>query len=163
MKLKLVVSVALTGWFFNLLVSEKAKAKSLTDVDNSALITSLQKVENHRVLSENNLSPNHQRQTFLISEVFNLTGVWRSNDGGIYYVRQVGNQLWWYGQSADGGVKYSNVFRAIIVGDRATGEWADVPKGTNTNAGVLSIEIFSNNRFVQKGSNFGPVEWNRIS
>ncbi|MDZ8263456.1 hypothetical protein [Nostoc sp. ChiQUE01b] len=163
MKLKLVVSVALTGLFFNLLVSQETKAKSLTIVDNSASITSLQKAETHKVLSESSLSPSHQRQTFLISEVFNLSGVWQSNDGGTYYVTQVGNQVWWYGQSADGGVGYTNVFRGILVGDRATGEWVDVPKGGNRNVGVVSIEIFSNYRFVQKGSNFGPVEWNRIS
>ncbi|HYX12981.1 MAG TPA: hypothetical protein VE944_01155 [Nostoc sp.] len=160
MKLKLVVSVALTGLFFNLLVSQEAKAKTLTGVENSASITFLQKTDTHRVLSESSLSPSHQRQTFLISQVFNLTGVWQAKEGGTYYVRQVGDKLWWYG---DGGSGYSNVFRGVISGDRATGEWVDVPKGGNTGAGNLSIEVFSNNRFVQKASSgFGIFEWNRI-
>lgn len=28
-----------------------------------------------------------------------LTGVWSCDDGGTYFIRQVGNIVWWYGES----------------------------------------------------------------
>jgi hypothetical protein len=31
----------------------------------------------------------------------NLTGAWGSNDGGTYYMRQVGNDIWWAGLTRD--------------------------------------------------------------
>jgi hypothetical protein len=40
-----------------------------------------------------------------------MNGVWRANDGGTYYVRQVGNDVWWVGMSADGGKTWTNVFK----------------------------------------------------
>lgn len=39
-----------------------------------------------------------------------MNGTWRGNDGGIYYVRQVGSNVWWLGVSAkDDGKTFSNV------------------------------------------------------
>jgi hypothetical protein len=32
---------------------------------------------------------------------FNLTGTWIANDGGTYYIRQTGNELWWAGFSVE--------------------------------------------------------------
>ena len=31
----------------------------------------------------------------------NLTGAWGSNDGGTYYIRQLGNEIWWAGLTRD--------------------------------------------------------------
>ncbi|MBN3894304.1 MAG: hypothetical protein HWQ41_03220 [Nostoc sp. NOS(2021)] len=162
--LKLIVSITLTSLFLNFPISKEANAKSLTGVDNTASITSLQKSENHKVLSESSISPSYLKQTFLISQVnFDLNGVWRSNDGGVYYVRQINNQLWWYGESA--GI-YTNVFQGTIIGNAVIGQWVDVPKGINRNAGSLSILIISNNQFVQSTlqsqSGFYPTQWTRF-
>src|SRR5437879_4941641 len=38
-----------------------------------------------------------------------LTGRWTANDGGTYYIRQLGNELWRYGESGDGGRSWTNV------------------------------------------------------
>lgn len=38
-----------------------------------------------------------------------LTGTWRCNDGGTYFVRQVGREIWWLGRSADSGASFTNV------------------------------------------------------
>jgi hypothetical protein len=163
--LKLIVSITVTSLFFNVLISQEAKAKSLTEVDNTASVTNLQKLENHKVLSESRLLLNHQKQKFIIAQAFDLNGVWRSNDGGIYYVRQTGNQLWWYGESGSGGI-YSNVFQGTIINDSVTGQWVDVPKGANRGSGSMSLRIVSNNSFVQTTSpalsGFGPVQWTRF-
>ena len=41
-----------------------------------------------------------------------LTGEWHAADGGIYYLRQIGNILWWNGMSGgNDGRTFNNVFR----------------------------------------------------
>ena len=40
----------------------------------------------------------------------NLTGTWKADDGGIYYIRNIGNVVWWLGISgSDDGKTFSNV------------------------------------------------------
>jgi hypothetical protein len=79
-----------------------------------------------------------------------LTGVWAATDGGTYYVRQLGNTVWWLGLSADQGRTFANIFEGTIrtrtVDDRRVtrieGEWADVPvggSGSARNNGRLTI------------------------
>jgi hypothetical protein len=76
-----------------------------------------------------------------------LTGRWDCDDGGIYYIRQVGNELWWTGKSAKGekGKKaaFANVFHGRIKGNVITGSWADDPAGKDRGAGTLTLEIVS--------------------
>jgi hypothetical protein len=93
----------------------------------------------------------------------NLTGRWNCNDGGTYFVRQTGSELWWYGQSHDGGATWSNVFHGNISGNQVNGRWADVPHGKLRNAGEMSVEIVGSNtlRAVRKTGGFGGSEWNR--
>lgn len=98
------------------------------------------------------------------SQNFNLTGRWRCNDGGIYYLRQVGNELWWYGQSNDNDPEFSNVYHATIHGNATiVGRWADVPVGGTGGSGELDLKIVSNNRLtaIRRTGNFGGTEWTR--
>jgi hypothetical protein len=38
----------------------------------------------------------------------NLTGAWKANDGGTYYIRNIGNDVWWLGTSGnDDGKTFS--------------------------------------------------------
>ena len=56
-----------------------------------------------------------------------LTGTYRADDGGIYYMQQAGNILVWAGMSLDSGLPadnvwhrgldFTNVFRGTINGD----------------------------------------------
>jgi hypothetical protein len=93
----------------------------------------------------------------------NLTGRWRCNDGGTYFIRQVGSDLWWYGQSGDGGATWSNVFHGSIQGNQVIGRWADVPHGKLQNAGEMSLEILGNRklRAIRRTGGFGGSEWSR--
>ena len=68
-----------------------------------------------------------------------LTGAWKANDGGTYYVRRLGNVVWWVGKSADNGASWTNVFRGTTDGDTITGEWADVIH--NSGFGTLTLKI----------------------
>src|SRR5437762_7032828 len=69
----------------------------------------------------------------------NLTGTYMADDGGIYYLQQSGNTLWWAGLSLDRelpadfvwhrGLYFHNVFRGIINSDNTIiGEWSDVSR-----------------------------------
>ena len=93
----------------------------------------------------------------------NLTGRWRCNDGGAYFIRQVDSELWWYGQSSDGGATWSNVFHGRIQGNRVVGRWADVPQGRLRNAGEMSLQILGNRglKAIQRTGGFGGSEWSR--
>lgn len=104
-----------------------------------------------------------EQDSSLLMAQADLTAVWNCNDGGIYFVRQVGNQIWWYGQSSDGGNTWSNVFQGTITGSQITGSWADVPKGSIRGYGWMTLEIQGGDRFVKiaGGENFGGSVWSR--
>jgi hypothetical protein len=90
------------------------------------------------------------------------TGVYRADDGGTYYVRVIGDQVWWAGESADGGRNFTNVFHGTVIGSTGIyGDWADVPKGRNAHAGKLRLEINSPTSFTAtaKTGGFGGSHW----
>lgn len=101
--------------------------------------------------------------SFLVAQASNLSGAWNCNDGGVYFIRQVGNELWWYGQSSGGGRAWSNVFHGVIRGDQIAGRWADVPKGRNREYGEMVLLISDANRLdrISGGQNFGGRVWSR--
>lgn len=70
-----------------------------------------------------------------------MNGVWRANDGGTYYVRQLGNQIWWLGMSADGGRSWTNVFHGTKTGNVVQGTWADVPRGSIRSGGSMNLQV----------------------
>jgi hypothetical protein len=96
-----------------------------------------------------------------------LTGVWRANDGGTYYLRQIGNILWWNGMSANDGRTFNNIFKGTIILTTGTivGDWADVPRGTIMGQGTLTLKIVSPTtiqKVSQTGSGFGAITWQKI-
>ena len=75
-----------------------------------------------------------------------LTGAWAGNDAGTYYIRQVGDCVWWFGTEvrdiepgATGQRGFANVATGRIVGTRVDLEWADVPLGDTVNGGGLTF------------------------
>src|ERR1700684_2611506 len=70
-----------------------------------------------------------------------ITGTWRANDGGHYYVRQVGDEIWLFGQSGDGGKSWANVYHGVRNGTTVTGTWADVPRGAKRSSGLLNLLV----------------------
>jgi hypothetical protein len=78
---------------------------------------------------------------------FDLTGPWAGDDGGIYYLRQLGSVLWWNGMSGregsplDLGREWNNVGRGVITGLQIEVEWSDVPRGESLNDGTLILNI----------------------
>jgi hypothetical protein len=95
---------------------------------------------------------------------FNLTGRWRCNDGGTYYLRQLGDELWWLGKSPNDGATWTNVYRGKIQGTNVVGNWADVPHGGIMGNGQMNLQVVNPNLFrsTQKTGGFGGSEWTRI-
>jgi hypothetical protein len=74
-----------------------------------------------------------------------LTGAWAGNDTGVYYIRQVGDCVWWFatevrdielGPTNQRG--FANVASGRIVGTQVDLEWVDVPLGYTVNGGGLT-------------------------
>ena len=96
----------------------------------------------------------------------NIDGVWRSNQGGTYYIRQIDDHIFWYGESSSNAPAWSNVaFGSITRGQSTfTLRWVDVPKGFTRSHGMLTLQIISNNeiRRVNQTGGFGDNSWRRI-
>ncbi len=94
---------------------------------------------------------------------YNLSGTWNCDDGGIYYIRQVGDRIWWYGEASPNSPLWSNVFEGEIYGNKIISKWADVPKGRLTNSGYLELEVVSESRIVAKTKTggFGGSVWTK--
>jgi hypothetical protein len=95
--------------------------------------------------------------------LIDLTGVWQCDDGGIYYVRQLGATVWWYGERDPNTPSWSNVMRGSIGGNMINAEWSDVPKGSIMQNGNLVLQIVSNNELVavSKTGGFAGSHWTR--
>ncbi|MEK0084025.1 hypothetical protein [Benzoatithermus flavus] len=94
----------------------------------------------------------------------NLTGVWVGNDGGTYYVRQINQVVWWYGENALFAPGFSNVAKGEVSQGQVFLLWADVPKGRTSSNGALVLQIQSPTRLValQRTGGFGGSVWTRI-
>jgi len=97
------------------------------------------------------------------SASLDLTGVWNCDDGGIYYLRQLGTTVWWYGEQSPSNPTWSNVMRGSISGSIINAEWSDVPMGSVMSSGNLVLQIVSNNQLaaLSKTGGFGGSVWTR--
>ncbi len=75
-----------------------------------------------------------------------LTGAWRGSEGGVYYIRQVGDCVWWFGTEIDdiepgltGQPGFANVASGRMVGSQIDLEWADLPLGNILGGGGLTF------------------------
>jgi hypothetical protein len=93
----------------------------------------------------------------------NLTGVWHTTGGVTFYVRQVGNQVWWFGEQAAVNPRWTNVATGTLNGDTLTVQWVDVPMGGTRNQGSLGLRVVASNHMVvsQNPDNFWNADWYR--
>ena len=81
------------------------------------------------------------------TSTIDLTGTWAGDDDGVYYIRQIGDQVWWLGMSGLGnplvkrGSDWTNVYTGQIAGDTITGRYADVPQGTTLLEGPVVMKL----------------------
>jgi hypothetical protein len=94
-----------------------------------------------------------------------LTGVWQCDDGGHYYIRQLGPEIFWFGEQSPMHPGWTNVAHGKFYGDgRIRLSWADVPKGGATSGGVLILQTENGDSFVavSKTGGFGGSNWTRV-
>jgi hypothetical protein len=85
------------------------------------------------------------------AERIDLTGTWSADDGGIYYIRQVDQDVWWTGMDGLGGPVdllgrgWTNVASGTLGEDgRLPLEWADTPRGSDLGGGELLVQVEAN-------------------
>jgi hypothetical protein len=98
-----------------------------------------------------------------VDENINLTGVWSCNDGGVYYLRQVGDYVWWYGEEQAANPRWANAAFGSISGNGLGIKYADVPAGTTTGYGTIELEIVSNDELTaeSKPASYAGSHWIR--
>jgi hypothetical protein len=103
---------------------------------------------------------NVEQNSDLNAAPFNLTGTWSCDDGGKYYIKQIGDTVAWLGESEDGGT--SNVAFGSINGQEIDLKWMDVPKGGGNGSGslVLSLEQDKLTLMYETGG-FKGMTWTR--
>jgi hypothetical protein len=92
----------------------------------------------------------------------NLTGYWKSDTGALYYLRQIGDKLYW---SMDAMPSSRNILTGSIAGGVITGDWVDLPGGaTETGTGTLKIRIDSKDKLTKLSgtSPYAAAGWTRI-
>lgn len=91
-----------------------------------------------------------------------LNGYYKANDNGHYYVRTIGNKVYWFGEHPNGN--WANVFMGTLAGSKVTGNFYDVPKGGATGSGALTLEINNNgNGFTKLSGPFGGTSWTKMA
>jgi hypothetical protein len=80
------------------------------------------------------------------TDVGELTGAWEGSEGGRYWIRQVGDCVWWFGtdvkdlaRGATGQNGFANVASGRIDGTRVDVEFADLPLGDVLGGGGLTL------------------------
>jgi hypothetical protein len=104
-----------------------------------------------------------------------LTGAWAGDDGGIYYVRQRDNVIWWNGMSSRNypaevlGRDWNNVGRGEISDDLTiAADWVDVPRGRIAGYGTVDFKIGADEagniqitKTSETGTGRGDTTWKR--
>ncbi|WP_157229329.1 hypothetical protein [Rivularia sp. PCC 7116] len=140
-------------------VGKAQASNNAIQTNNTITIGSPSNLEASEIKSRQIKSPK-----LIARRTVNLSGRWRASDGGTYYLKQIGNELWWFGESPNQGATWSNIFHGQIQGKQIAGKWVDVPKGRNNLAGEITLKVLSPNRLraVRKTGGFGGSVWIRI-
>ena len=91
-----------------------------------------------------------------------LTRIYVGADGGVLYLRRLDGKVYGFGEHP--GQKYAYVLTGAVSGDRITGSWWDVPKGTRTESGTLTLRWSQQGaRIVRSGGDdLGPDTFTAI-
>ncbi|CAF3538219.1 unnamed protein product [Rotaria sp. Silwood1] len=112
------------------------------------------------------VSTNVKKTHNINQNAIDLSGTWKCDDGGLYYIRQLGNVMWWFGTqqvAARCQPKFSNVLHGIIDSSVINAQWCDVPLGRHRLSGSIILEIIGVNEFKKTSceGTFGGAIWQR--
>ena len=101
-------------------------------------------------------------------KAFNLSGLYIANNNDKYFLKQIGNSVWWIGTDNNESL-IKNVFKGTIAGNIIVGQWIDKPLDlTSTNGGSNNFTINLNSKNVTisrlfSSDNFAVTQLNRVS
>ena len=93
-----------------------------------------------------------------------LTGDWRASTGENFYIRQVNNTVWSYGESIAANGNWTSVAYGTLEGNKVLLDWADVPKGNASLMGTLMLNVTSDNELqvINQTGGWGGNDWRQI-
>jgi hypothetical protein len=93
-----------------------------------------------------------------------LTGDWRASTGENFYIRQVNNTVWSYGESIPTNGNWTSVAYGTLEGNKVLLDWADVPKGNASLMGTLMLNVSSDNELqvIDQTGGWGGKEWKQV-
>jgi hypothetical protein len=100
-----------------------------------------------------------------------LTGNWKATmdtetmSGPDFYIRQIGDSVWMYGEDLSADPTWISVANGTVVGNTVELSWADIPKGEATLSGTLMLNVTSDNelKVVNQTGGWGGEDWNKMS
>lgn len=93
-----------------------------------------------------------------------VNGIWTCDDGGLYFVRQIGPDVLWYGEGPSDRPFFANVAHGRVEDDgRIRLMWADVPKGITGACGALLLQLRHGAEMcaITVSGGFGGRRWTR--
>ena len=100
-----------------------------------------------------------------IASAADLSGKWNCDDGRQYYLRQVGNTLYWYGERSATNPAWSTSFRGTSMGSESTATGWTCPRDRHSSQGVLQMQIKDDGNVLEatrKTGGFGGSRWVRV-
>jgi hypothetical protein len=89
------------------------------------------------------------------SSPIDLNGTWSAGNLGTFFIRQIGNEVWWFGEDDPLTPTWSNIAHGFIEGKIVKLKWIDVPKGTSQLQGTVEFEIKYPDRIVRTAETGG--------
>ena len=82
-------------------------------------------------------------QEVIPTTLYDLTGMYYGVPSGVYFVRQIGDRIFWFGEYSRIAPTWANVACGALMGNTINVNWADVPKDetTSLNSGTAELII----------------------
>ncbi len=93
-----------------------------------------------------------------------LSGLYISNNQDKYFLKQMGNSVWWIGTEKNGS-QITNIFKGTIEGDKIIGQWIDSPIRMTNGSGDIRLNLFVNSSediAIKKVFNNDKMPWNQL-
>ncbi len=90
-----------------------------------------------------------------------LNGYYEADNGGAYFIRQIGDSVYWFGEDPNGA--WANVLVGTISGNKITARFWDVPKGRTQGLGEMILQIQNDDSLVSLSSTSpnGAKSWKK--
>src|SRR5216684_1009614 len=90
-----------------------------------------------------------------------LNGYYEADNGGAYFIRQIGDTVYWFGEDPNGA--WANVLVGTISGNKITARFWDVPKGKTQGMGEMILQIQNDDSLIKLSSTtpFGTKFWKK--